>query len=178
MKNHPIIGINKETGKEETVWFNRSVVVLNCVFAQDSSKKWYILATKRGTASIEPYKWNCQCGYIDFDEDDQEAAIREAWEETGVTIDKKFMFFWKYITDPKKDSMQNISFRWCTLMPGTIDNYPVSIEHCEKNECLEAKWIPISDINTYEWAFDHDKIVTELYSMVNKEYSIIQQELN
>lgn len=32
----------------------------------------------------------------------------------------------------------------------------------EINEVEQVKWIPVKDISNYKWAFNHDKIITEM----------------
>lgn len=45
----------------------------------------YFLANKRGTETpdFQGY-WNCPCGYIDFDETEEDAVCREIMEETDM----------------------------------------------------------------------------------------------
>ena len=43
----------------------------------------------------------------------------------------------------------------------TIEKYSFSKENNEEGEVGDIKWIPISEIGDYKWAFDHDNIIRE-----------------
>lgn len=78
----------KQTKEGEVLWHTRSVAVNTYVFAIDSNRgQTFLLLDQRGPAvpDFEGY-WNTPCGYLDWSETIAEAAIREVWEETGVSI--------------------------------------------------------------------------------------------
>ncbi len=81
MKNFKVI--SKEDEKE--YWISRSAV-MTAVFATINNKIC-VLANKRGfgTPDYQDY-WNCQCGYLDWNETTKRAAQREVYEETGYKI--------------------------------------------------------------------------------------------
>lgn len=145
-------------------WFSRSVAVMVITFARDKNKKLYVLASQRGPGTPDPElvgHWNCCCGYLDFEETTEEAAIRETFEETGIEIPQKHIHSIGWIDDPKKDKRQNISHRFYAMLPKTIEKYSFSKENNEEGEVGDIKWIPISEIGDYKWAFDHDNIIRE-----------------
>ena len=154
MNNFPVQYENK------TYWISRSVAVSNFIFNKIDNK-WYILANKRGsgTPNYQGF-WNVPCGYLDFDETTKEAACREVFEETGIVINPSLINLWSYDDDPKSSS-QNITFNFFGFL---YKNQEVSVSDRggEINEVEQVKWIPIKDISNYKWAFNHDKIITEM----------------
>ena len=154
MNNFPVQYENK------TYWISRSVAVSNFIFNKIDNK-WYILANKRGsgTPNYQGF-WNVPCGYLDFDETTKEAACREVFEETGIVVNPSLINLWSYDDDPKSSS-QNITFNFFGFL---YKNQEVSVSDRggEVNEVEQVKWIPIKDISNYKWAFNHDKIITEM----------------
>lgn len=154
MNNFPVQYENK------TYWISRSVAVSNFIFNKINDK-WYILANKRGsgTPNYQGF-WNVPCGYLDFDETTKEAACREVFEETGIVVNPSLINLWSYDDDPKSSS-QNITFNFFGFL---YKNQEVSVSDRggEINEVEQVKWIPIKDISNYKWAFNHDKIITEM----------------
>ena len=119
MKNRPVI----IDGKEE--WLSRSIAAVAYVFASVGDNI-YVLANKRGKGLPNNVgKWNAPSGFLDYDEDLADCAVREVYEETGIVI----------------DNYANYS--------GDLNS--ITTEHSEPNEVEEVKWIPIQDIDKYEW---------------------------
>ena len=68
--------------KVKTTWLSRSAAVVS-IIAIDS----VVLMVKRGPGCPDAVgKWVLPCGYVDWDENLTNAAIREIYEETGVNI--------------------------------------------------------------------------------------------
>lgn len=149
----------KYRGKE--FWYSRSVAVVGLVFCKDSNNKWCVLANKRGdgTPDFQGY-WNVPCGYLDFNETTKESISREVLEETGVYVPSEQFDFYCFEDSPKANR-QNISFRYTSFLEGTCDEYTFSQDGNEENEVSEIKWIPIDEINDYNWAFNHDSLISE-----------------
>jgi ADP-ribose pyrophosphatase YjhB (NUDIX family) len=153
MKNFPIEHNNK------TYWIARNNVVVCFVFTVINDK-WHILANKRGSSSGECVNmWNVPCGYVDFDETFEQAAIREVYEETGVKINyARFINF----NDVPDNDKQDIGFRYYSIIP-TAQMLELSSDSesrgGEKDEVRDVKWIPISEINNYQWAFNHLELI-------------------
>lgn len=158
-KNFPI----KHKGK--TVWISRSVAVVGFVFCKDEEGNWYVLANKRGKGTPDfQGLWNLVCGYIEKDETGEEAVVREINEETGLELDKSKFELCRVSTNPK-NNRQNISLGYMTILDGTIaDHSNFNKNHMEKDEVEEIKWIKISTLFLYEWAFGHDEIIQHIYS--------------
>ena len=160
MKNFPII--DKETGRE--YWISRSVAVVIFVYAYDAFGREYILAVQRGTGTPDPEyvgKWCLPCGYLDFDETVEEAAVREIFEETGLRLKPDWMDFLNINSDPKSDKRQNVTIRYeyvCDLYVDDLEHV-LSSKNSEKNEVSGIKFIPTDDIDSYEWAFNHKELI-------------------
>ena len=57
---------------------------------------------------------------------------------------------------------QNITLRYYATLGGTTDEYTPTSEYAEPNEVLEIKWIKISDIENYQWAFKHNTLIESI----------------
>lgn len=155
MKNRPVI----VDGKEE--WISRSMAAVAYVFTEIGGKT-YVLANKRGIGMPNNVgKWNAPSGFLDYDEDLTDCAIREVYEETGVKIDKEDIQFFQLDSDPKRTN-QVVLARYYANYTGDPD--VLTTEHSEPNEVEEVKWIPISEIQNYEWTSEahHDGMIRAL----------------
>lgn len=155
MKNFPII--DKETGRE--YWISRSVCVLGLIILQGK----YVLAVQRGKGTPDPEyvgSWCLPCGYVDFDETCKQAIRREVLEETSLDIPESEFEIFYIQDDPSKDKRQNITFRFeCYL--NDCNEIKVNKELSEPDEVENVKWINITEISNYKWAFNHDEILKE-----------------
>ena len=151
MKNFPI----EKDGV--TYWISRSVAAVAYVYTF-IGENLCVLANKRGPGC--PGKvglWNCPSGFVDYDETVEDAAVREVWEETGVKIYKEDLRLIEIDSDINRDD-QNILVRYrCFLRPE--ESKETTDEHSEPNEVSEIKWIPVKDINDYEWVSEKHKEV-------------------
>lgn len=160
MNNFPIIyGGN-------TYWISRAIAVVIKVKAFDIYNNEYVLAVQRGKGTPDPEfvgSWCLPCGYLDYDETTKEAAARELKEETGLTFpisDFKLI----YINDnPNDDKRQNVTFRFVvsSIVPVEDLSKLLTDRNSEKDEVSDIKFIPISEINSYKWAFNHNKLIYE-----------------
>ena len=128
------------------------------MFATDETGRWYVLANKRELD--EKHKWNCPAGYLDFDETIAECATREVYEETGLKISTDILHL-VFINDNPKEARQNVTFRYVGLLDEKVEDLSKQLNdaHSEKNEVEDIKFIPIEDIDKYEWAFNHDNLI-------------------
>lgn len=150
MKNYPLI--NPDTGKE--VWISRSVAVAVAVYARVNGKDC-VLANKRGPGLPNHVgQWNVVSGYIDYDETLRQAGVREVFEETGLTIKEADINLYRIEDDPKREN-QVILFRYYTWYNGPKD--VLTNKNCEPGEVDEVKWIPLSELDKYEWTSDTHK---------------------
>lgn len=159
MKNFPVI--DKETGRE--YWISRSVAVVVGVFTKDS-----FLVVQRGTGTPDPEfvgKYCMPCGYLDFDETCVQAAKRELFEETGLSLPEHYFELASINDEPDKDKRQNITFRYIVklALPTKDVESMLSTKHSEENEVSSIKFINIKDIDKYEYAFNHNDLIKKLW---------------
>lgn len=159
MKNYQIKGVD---GK--MYWVHRSIAVASFVFKLED-EKFSILANKRGKGTPDNQgKWNCPCGYLDYDETLAEAAAREVYEECGLKITADLLVPFE-LNDSPDAHMQNVTFRhYAILTPDVIKKLGGLTkgeggEEDEFDEVDEVKWIPVEEIGNYEWAYHHDEII-------------------
>lgn len=161
MKNYQIKG---EDGK--MYWVHRNIAVASFIFKQivdEEGVHFSILANKRGSGTPDNQsKWNCPCGYLDYDETLAEAASREILEECGLKIDPEILdpFF---INDDPKAHMQNVTVRHFAILNPKYDNVTIGNGiGGEEDEVDDIAWIPVEKVDDYEWAYGHDKIIKAL----------------
>ena len=157
------------TYKGRTLWYSRSVAVSLFLFAKDINGNLFVLANKRGKGcpDFNGY-WNCICGYLDYNRDSIDQCMTELMEETGLVIDRSLINFWGVKSNPNENK-QNVSIRHIGLLENyDINNCQFDLSNMEKDEVEDVKWIPINEINNYEWAFNHLSIIKEGIEYLNK----------
>lgn len=141
-------------------YVSRSVSVSLCAFCRDSKNRWCVLANQRGPGVARGAgKWNVPSGFLDYGETAEEAAIRETWEETGVSIPKGVRLRHLGTNSGRLGGSQTVSMAFTCVLDGTTDNYPTSAEHCEPGEVSAIAWIPVMasdgsplrDYMKYQW---------------------------
>ena len=150
-------GYNEDGSKGP--WFSRSVAVATAVLLNDNGQ-WYVLANQRGsgTPDYQGY-WNLPCGYLDYNEDAQTAAMREVYEETGIKLSSVQPF--GHSTDPK-ENRQNICFFFVGMLNGSVEQYQFSKDNMEEGEVEGIQWLPLEKCDTLQWAFDHDELMDKV----------------
>ena len=140
-------------------WFSRSVAVATAVMINDGGE-WYVLANERGagTPDYQGY-WNLPCGYLDYNETAEEAAMREVYEETGIKCQNIKNI--GHSTSPN-ENRQNVCFFFISFLNGSIDDYQFSKDNMEEGEVGGIKWVPIADADSVKWAFDHDVLIQKI----------------
>lgn len=155
MNNFPV-NVN---GKE--YWVSRSIAVVTYVYANVNGVEC-VLANKRGPGL--PNKvglWNCVSGYLDYNESLEEAAVREVYEETGVNISNYRLIFKEIDSSPSREK-QNVLVRYCCHV-GDGSLFKLTKEHAEPNEVDDVRWIPLKDIDKYEWVSESHKTRIRLF---------------
>lgn len=157
MKNYRIKG---EDGN--WYWVHRAIAISAFVFKTDIDNNYFILANKRGKGTPDfQGMWNCPCGYLDWDETLAQACSREVKEECGIDIPSN-KFIQLNINDAIDANLQNVTVRHFLVLSHK-DNTEISIgTDGETNEVEEVAWISVKNIDDYQWAFGHDKIIKKL----------------
>ena len=163
------------------LWESRSVAVAGVVFAWKIGDDYpHVLVSKRGVNSADfQGKMNLTCGYIDFSETATEAMIRETWEETGLNLksilESKDVDKIEHMNQPWNvnsspyANRQNITLRFglCFAIDKDDDFPLLSVDNNEVvGEVEDPKWIKFDEINNYEWAFGHDKVIEEYLELI------------
>ena len=149
-------------------WFSRSVAAAIFVFCKDQDGNWCILASERGEEAAD-YRgfWNCPCGYLDYDETIKDCSLRELYEETGVFIsDESSVKLFDY-DDDIDANRQNVTHHFYAIFDDAVTyDFTFSKKNNEGKEVGEIKWIKISDVDKYMWAFKHDKLIKKIFNEV------------
>lgn len=154
--------------KGKLFWYSRSIAVTLFTFCKNQNGELCILANLRGkgTPDFQGY-FNAPCGYLDYHETGEMGAQREVMEETGVDVPIEKIKLIETDTSPNLNK-QNVSLRYCAILDGTIEDYPLSKSNMEKDEVDEILWIPISNVDEYLWAFNHDEDIKRIYDLISK----------
>jgi 8-oxo-dGTP pyrophosphatase MutT (NUDIX family) len=93
------------------------------------------------------------------------------YEETGVFIDDEDIVKFIGYEDSPEVNRQNVTFRFAAFIDDAItDDFEFSKKNNEGKEVGEIKWIKITEIDNYLWAFNHDKRIIEIFE-TNKRLS-------
>lgn len=139
-------------------WISRSVVVV-CLVVWKSK----FLIIRRGPGVTQSGKWCVPCGYLDYDESIEECAVREIYEESGIDIRQYFNMSnlsAKINTSPSHTRNQDIGFHF-DIELNFESEPPINLEVVDPKETIDAKWIDISEISNYNFAFNHDKKIND-----------------
>lgn len=99
-----------------------------------------------------PYGWALPGGFVDYGESYETAALREAQEETGLTVSNLRQF--RTYSDPERDPRQHTA---STVFIGTATGKPQAGDDAGKAELFTEKNLP-------ELAFDHARILADYYA--------------
>jgi 8-oxo-dGTP pyrophosphatase MutT (NUDIX family) len=164
------------------IWESRSVAVTGTVILYlPGEPAPFVLCSMRGpnAADYSGYM-NLIAGYMDWDESGPEALYRETWEEVGLDL-KSLVYperdkdcFWVDIvginldqpwlvkTDPSENH-QNISLRYGVALKMRDPVLPMlCLDYNEvPGEIEHAGWLRVNELDTFKWAFGHDKVIKE-----------------
>jgi len=129
--------------------FDRPSVTVDVLFFTIIDNKLNVLLIKRAAWPYEGY-WALPGGFVDMNEDLDEAAKREIYEECGV----KDLYLEQLYTfgEPKRDPRTRvITVAYYALAPKT------EIKNIQKSEANEARYFPVETLP--KLAFDHKKII-------------------
>ena len=149
----------------KTLWSGRYCAVAAFVFRRIDGI-WSVLANLRGSGTPD-YQgcWNAVCGFLEANEDAKQCCSREIFEETGYIIKpEKFLQIYTQ-TDPETSNNGNVTLRHIAIIFDNEDIPRETPEGGEANEVDDVKWIPICDIYSFKWAFNHRDVIDELFNM-------------
>ncbi|GAA5166849.1 NUDIX hydrolase [Viridibacterium curvum] len=171
-KNRPNECVTTTDGRE--VWLSRSVATAVCILLECEGRP-YILVNQRGPGMPDfAGYWNLPCGYLDYDETTAEAAMREVWEECGVnTLEllaqatcEFFSAPWDVNSTPR-GARQNVTIHH-GLFARVAQLPPVSNANNEPDETTDIRWLPLSDVETLTFAFNHHERIADFLAHVEK----------
>jgi 8-oxo-dGTP pyrophosphatase MutT (NUDIX family) len=156
------------------IWESRSCAV-NCIVLIKTDDQYFILLGQRGSGSPDYVgKYNLPSGYMDWNENATEAALREVWEETGVYVPeiKGNVLFnhmdkpWDVNSEPSANR-QNISLRFGIVIE--TNEFPeLSTENNEPDEVSDLRWVNIDNLGEYDFAFNHNIVIEEYLKLILK----------
>ena len=105
--------------------------------------------------------WNCTCGFLEADETAEGGCNRETYEETGYIIPPSEFNLVGVETDPAVCNNGNVTLRYVAILDKPpIKGMPIG---GEKDEVDEVKWIPLTEIDNYVWAFNHRQRIYDIF---------------
>lgn len=114
-----------------------------------------IIETEGGIVLIErknpPYGWAIPGGFVDYGESFEDAARREAKEETELTVELQRQLH--TYSDPNRDARQHTA---STVFIATAKGRPVAADDAQKAEIFFEHNLP-------KLAFDHDLILKDYF---------------
>ncbi|MFY9150954.1 MAG: NUDIX hydrolase [Prolixibacteraceae bacterium] len=137
-----------------TYHYPRPAVTVDAILISNRNS---VLLIERGR---EPFlgKWALPGGFIDMDEELDQACRREVEEETGLKVGemKQFRAFGGVNRDPRH---RTISVLFYTF----LENEPIPLAG---DDAAKAQWFPVGQLP--ELAFDHANILEEFKAEVLK----------
>jgi 8-oxo-dGTP diphosphatase len=115
-----------------------------------------IIETAGGIVLIErknpPHGWALPGGFVDYGEAFEDAARREAIEETGLAVTLILQFH--TYSDPKRDARRHTA---STVFIATADGQPVAADDAKRAGVFSQDNLP-------ELVFDHDRILRDYFT--------------
>lgn len=152
--------------KTITLYDGRYCAVAGFIYAMVNGK-YSVLANRRGsgTPDFQGY-WNCPCGFLERNENSQQGIARETREECVENISPDNFKVVFVQTDPSECNNGNVTIHH-TVFLGKKYQYALGSNlddwddgrGGEKNEVQDIKWIPVDQIDEYNWAFGHNKTI-------------------
>ena len=119
-----------------------------------------IIEIKGGIVLIErknkPFGWALPGGFVDYGESLEQAAVREALEETGLQINLKQQL--KTYSAPDRDPRHHTI---STVFLATANGFPHAGDDASKADIFIQQNLP-------PLAFDHEKILADYFSYNNE----------
>jgi ADP-ribose pyrophosphatase YjhB (NUDIX family) len=102
-----------------------------------------------------PFGWALPGGFVDYGESFETAALREAKEETGLSVFNLHQFH--TYSDPGRDERQHTA---STVFTASAEGKPVAGDDAKKAALFTRKNLP-------DLAFDHGQILADYFSSKN-----------
>lgn len=142
------------TNKMHTYRYPRPAVTVDAILISNQNK---VLLIERGR---EPYagQWALPGGFIDMDEELEEACRREVEEETGLEIVelKQFKAFGSVFRDPRHRTISIVFYSMPDAEPTPRAG----------DDAANAQWFALDHLP--ELAFDHQLIISEFKAEILK----------
>lgn len=146
----------------EKLWYSRSLACNIGVF-RINNDEYEVLACKRGQGcEFNKGLWNIPGGFIDFNENAAQCAVRELFEETGVKISKKQVFFNHLSTNPRGVRQTMNASHYAFFDKEETLNWVFTTEFSENEETEEIKWIPMSELKNYKWTNNQTSLINSM----------------
>lgn len=123
-----------------------------------NNKKEFILIKRKN----EPFKgqWALPGGFVDYGETVENAAIREAKEETSIDVELKRLI--NVYSDPERDSRGHT----VTIAYTAQENFE---DAKAADDAIDIKIFAFNEIDNLDLAFDHEKIIKDALRIILKE---------
>ncbi len=123
-----------------------------------NNKKEFILIKRKN----EPFKgqWALPGGFVDYGETVENAAIREAKEETSIDVELKRLI--NVYSDPERDSRGHTVTIAYTAQ-GNFEDAKAA------DDASDIKIFAFNEIDNLDLAFDHEKIIKDALRIILKE---------
>jgi 8-oxo-dGTP diphosphatase len=141
-----------------TYKYPRPAITTDCLIFSESNNQLYLLLIQRDSPPFEG-KWAFPGGFVEIDENIDNAAYRELKEETGIenTELHQFKTYGEVNRDPRGRTISVVYYGF--IRPDNTSSEAGS-------DARATKWFPVN--NLPELAFDHDKIIREALDYLDK----------
>ena len=148
----------------QKLWYSRSLACNLIVFVKHKNGQFSVLANKRGQGcEFNKGRWNVPGGFIDFDEDAVQCAIRECREECGVEIKRERVRFFSLMTKPNGGRQTMVAIHYAVFDEDETKEWDFMPLTCEPGEVDEVRMIPLEDLNEYKWCYNQTSMIMNTY---------------
>lgn len=175
-----------EGGKK--VWLSRSMavcVVVRIHLTERGSGNPIFVMTKRGEGVTHTGTVCFPCGYLDYNETLQEAALRELFEETGILIQSLDNMYMDVINDDPNSFAQNVTARFVVdltmndaIFESFVKNLKKHEENVDKNEVDGIILLGGSNYDSFEYAFNHGDLLIDYGLVTTQKYGDLKLPTN
>lgn len=152
----------------EKLWYSRSLACNIGVF-RINNDEYEVLACKRGQGcEFNKGLWNIPGGFIDFNENAAQCAVRELFEETGVKISEKKVTFYRLATKPGGARQTMNASHYAFFDKEETLNWVFTSEFSENGETEEIKWIPMSELKKYKWMHNQTLLINSMCEKIKE----------